>query len=89
MRLHKHFMPEDLKQASQESWCAKDLLQLISELLESGEVERAKHYSADLTKSLHELSKLADKKRKAESYAAVLRQMDMQGDVIRRYFFER
>ena len=47
MRLHKHFMPEDLKQASKESWCAKDLLQLISELLEAGEVEKAKHYSTD------------------------------------------
>jgi outer membrane protein assembly factor BamD (BamD/ComL family) len=82
-------MPEDLKQASQESWCAKDLLQLISESLDAGEVEKAKQHSIDLTKSLHELSKLADKKRIAESYAHMLRQMDMQGDLIRRYFFER
>ncbi|WP_164219311.1 hypothetical protein [Virgibacillus sp. YIM 98842] len=87
MRLHKHFMPEDLKQASKESWCAKDLLQLISELLEAGEVEKAKHYSTDLTKSLHELSKLADKKRIAESYAKMLRQMGVQGELIRRNFF--
>lgn len=89
MRLHKHIMPEDLKQASKENWCAKDLLQLISELLDAGEVEKAKHYSIDLTKSLHELSKLTYKKRKAESYAAILRQMGTQGELIKRYYFEK
>lgn len=62
MKLHNHFLSSDLEQASREFHCTKDLLVEINRNLRHGKIEKAKHLSIDLTKSLHELTKLAEKK---------------------------
>jgi len=87
MRLHDHFLPEDLEQASREHWCAKELLDRISLLTDVGEIEKAKHLSIDLTRSLHELSRLSDKKKEMDKVKRLFEQMNMNGinvQVIRR-----
>jgi len=66
VKLHNHFLKEDLEQASKEFECVKDLLIAINDEVQSGNMEKAKHLSIDLTKSLHELSRLAEKKKKMD-----------------------
>lgn len=89
MRLHEHFLNEDLHTASKEYHCFKDCLELTVLHLENGDVELAKQRSIDVTKSLHELSKLADKKNKADKQDMLVQHMIQQGiniQFIRRHF---
>lgn len=62
MRLHKHFLPQDLAKASKHYHCLIDCLELVTLHLNKGNVELAKQRSIDVTRSLRELCKLAEKK---------------------------
>jgi len=91
MKLHKHFLPEDLGQASREFWCIKDLLQKITFLIEEGEIEKAKRLSIDLTRSLHELSRLSAKKYEQDQMNQIVEMMGSAGinvQVIRKLHHE-
>src|SRR5699024_7627857 len=66
MKLHNHFLPDDMEEASKEFWCIKDLIIKLKLQLDRGNTEGAKHTSIDLTKSLHELTKLSEKKYRQE-----------------------
>lgn len=91
MKLHKHFLPQDLPQASKEYWCFKDLLLKITTEIENGNIEKAKHHSLDLTRSLHELSRLSAKKYEQEKVNHLIEQMGVAGinvQVIRKLHHE-
>jgi len=75
MKLHEHFLPEDMKEASKEFWCIKDLIIKLKLQLDRGNTEGAKHTSIDLTKSLHELTKLSEKKYRQEKNQEVVNLM--------------
>lgn len=62
MNFTKHFSPLDISKASEEYWCAMDLLSNIMTKLQQGEIEAAKQRSIDLLKSIHELSKMSSEK---------------------------
>lgn len=62
MNLHEHFLPDDLLKACKEYKSLKDCLKIVTKSIKKGDVEHAKHYSVDMLRSLHELSKLADRK---------------------------
>lgn len=79
MKLHKYFLPEDLEQASREFWCLKDLLLKITADIENGEIEKAKHLSIDLTRSLHELSRLSSKKHEMDKVNYLMEQLGAAG----------
>lgn len=79
MRLHEHFLKSDLHQASREFWCVKDVLKAIHEELSKGNAEKAKHLSIELTRSLHELSRLADKKYEMDRINRLVEQMGTAG----------
>lgn len=79
MRLHKHFLPPDLKQASEEFWCAKDLLEVITNEIEQGNLELAKHRCIDLTKSLHVMSKLSGNKYRIDRHNEIIKRMNEGG----------
>lgn len=88
MRLHKHFLPQDLGQASKQYHCFKDCLELMIRHLENGEMEKAKHRSIDVTRSLHELSRLSAKKYEMDKVNQLVEQMGVAGlniQVIRRF----
>lgn len=87
MRLHEHVLPKEMVQGSKEKHCAEDLLKLITKQLKEGKIEAAKLNSIDLTKSLHELSKMKDRKRTSEKYDALLSYMGFEGERARRYYF--
>ena len=92
LRLHQHFLPEDLEQASKQYWCLIDLLTVITKEIQRGDIVAAKYRSTDLTRSLHELSKLADKKQVVDRHNALVQQMIHDGvhiQVIRRLHHER
>lgn len=89
MRLHEHFLKDDLDKASEEYHCFKDCLSLMVTHIEDGNIELAKQRSIDVTKSLHELSKLADKKNKADKQNMLVQYMIQNGisiQVLRRHF---
>lgn len=91
MELHKHFLEQDLKQASIHYSCFKDCLKSVTDHVEKGDVELAKHRTQDMLLSLHELSKLSDKKYNQEKFQPLIRQMMQQGidiEVVRMYFHD-
>ncbi|MGY0692658.1 hypothetical protein ACW2QC_07665 [Virgibacillus sp. FSP13] len=88
MKLHNEFLPENIYQASQEYWCGMDLLCVIMDKLNSGDFETAKNMSIDLTKSLHELSLMSDKKRNQDKLNTLMDALVKQGvtvELVRRY----
>lgn len=92
MKLHKHFLPEDIRHASEEYWCVMDLLTEIMTKLQNGEMESAKHRSIDLTKSLHELSMLSGKKYTIDRRNEIVNQMNAAGvhvELVRRQLLDR
>jgi len=89
MKLHESFLKEDLFQANEEYVCFRDCLELMIEHIQEGEMEQAKQRSIDVTKSLHELSKLAQKKNELERRTKLVRHMQEQGitiQIVRRHF---
>lgn len=89
MRLHEYFLKDDLFQANSEYVCFRDCLQSMVEHIEEGDFELAKQRSVDVTKSLHELSKLAGKKMDIERRNELIRQLQEHGitiQVVRRHF---
>lgn len=89
MELHEHFLEPDLKQASIHYSCFKDCLLRVSSHIDQGEMESAKHRATDMLKSLHELSKLNDKKRNHEKEQTLMNQLIRQGidmQLVRVYF---
>lgn len=79
MKLHKHFLNSDLDQASREYHCTRDLIVLIRKNLMDGNIEQAKQLSIELTRSLHELSKLADKKLEQDKFNHLIEMMGAAG----------
>lgn len=79
MKLHKHFLKEDLYDASKEFNCFKDCLVLMNEQVECGDIEKAKQLSIDVTKSLHELSKMAHKKMQTDRSIDLINQLKQRG----------
>jgi len=79
MKLGNHYLTQDLPEASKEYWCSLDLLCIIMDDLNNGEIEKAKRLSTDLTLSLHELSKLRDKKKQAERLEQLVDRMNASG----------
>jgi len=75
MKLHRHFLPQDLNQASREYHCTRDLLIKVSHELQHGNIEKAKHLSIDLTRSLHELERLADNKHEQDKVNHLIEMM--------------
>lgn len=91
MKLHEHFLPNDLYNASKEFHSFKDCLELVTAHIDNGDVELAKHRSVDMIKSLHELTKLARKKNEVERRNKFLEQMGAAGvniQVVRMYRHE-
>lgn len=91
MKLHKHFLPQDLEKASREYHCYKDLLIRMQVEADSGRMEQAKLTSIDLTKSLHELNKLLEKKYQHEKMLRVAEMMGTAGvhvQVVRKMLHE-
>lgn len=91
MRLHKHFLKEDLGQASRQYHCFKDCLKLMISHLQNGEIERAKQRSIDVTRSLHELSRLSAKKYEQDQMNQIVEMMGSAGinvQVIRKLHHE-
>lgn len=89
MKLHEHFLKEDLYQASKEFNCFKDCLELTMIHANNGDVELAKQRSIDVTKSLHELSKMAYKKTQVDRRNEMVRQLQQRGidiQVVRGFF---
>jgi len=62
MKLHDHFLNNDLDQASREYHCSRDLIVLIRKNLIDGNISESKRLSIELTRSLHELERLSAKK---------------------------
>lgn len=89
MKLHEHFLKEDLYQASKEFNCFKDCLELTMIHAKNGDVELAKQRSIDVTKSLHELGKMAYKKTQVDRRNEMVRQLQQRGidiQVVRGFF---
>ncbi|MEN2765800.1 hypothetical protein [Ornithinibacillus xuwenensis] len=92
MKLHQHFLPQDLKQASEEYWCVVDLLEVITKDIQKGDIELAKHRSTDLTRSLHEMSQLAHKKQIVDRHREIVKQMHhdaIQFQIMRSVYSDR
>ncbi|MYL45017.1 hypothetical protein GLV94_05130 [Virgibacillus halodenitrificans] len=79
MKLENHFLPEDISDASKEYWAVLDLMAAIMRKINDGDIEIAKHFSIDLTKSLHELTKLSGKRYKQNRYQEIVNRMKDQG----------
>src|SRR5699024_3676857 len=89
MKLHERFLKEDLLQANEEYVCFRDCLGLMVDHVLKGEIEQAKQRSIDVTKSLHEMSKLAQKKIDFERRTELIKQMQEHGitvQIVRRHF---
>lgn len=92
MKLHKHFLPQDMVQASKEYHCYKELSALVDREIERGDIESAKHRATDMLLSLQELSKLNYKKHKLERQNKLMEQMGAAGisiQVVRSHFLDR
>ena len=64
MSFYKHFSKENSFKAKLERICLNDCLSMMIEHIEKGNFELAKQRSIDVTRSLHELSKLAERRIK-------------------------
>ncbi|MBN6206230.1 hypothetical protein JYK21_07185 [Ralstonia pickettii] len=92
MNLHEHFLPNDMVQASKEYKCFKDCLKQVHIQMDKGNIEIAKHRTIDMLKSLHELSKLSEKKYRVECYKHLLQHMNTVGvniELVRGFNHER
>lgn len=92
MNLEKHFLPDDIKRASEEYWCVMDLLSMIMKLTNEGNIAKAKHLSTDLTKSLHELERMSSKKYNQEKFSELLLELSQRGvdvEIVRMHLNER
>ncbi|WP_188453767.1 hypothetical protein [Virgibacillus oceani] len=65
MKLHNHFLKDDISKASEEYWRAMEALSNTMTLMNQGRISEAKHVSIGITKALHEQEKLTDKKRQS------------------------
>lgn len=79
MKLHEHFLNSDLDQASREYHCTRDLIVLIRKNLIDGNIEQAKQLSIELTRSLHELEKLSEKKTEQDKVNRLVEMMGAAG----------
>ncbi|MDY7044397.1 hypothetical protein RVS70_09285 [Virgibacillus sp. M23] len=92
MNLEKHFLPDDIKRASEEYWCVMDLLSMIMKLTNEGNIAKAKHLSTDLTKSLHALERMSSKKYNQEKFSELLLELSQRGvdvEIVRMHLNER
>lgn len=79
MKFEKHFLPNDISQASSEYWCAMDMLTRTLEKLQAGNIEGAKQDSTDLLKSIHELSKMSSEKHQIDRVNKMVNQLNTSG----------
>ena len=92
MKLHKHFLQQDMVQASKEYHSYKDLLAIVDRELDRGDIESAKHRATDMLLSLQELSKLSYKKYNLERQNKLMEQMGAAGisiQLVRGHFLDR
>lgn len=79
MKLHKHFLPQDMVQASQEFHSAKDCLELVDLHLIAGDVASAEERVYDVLASLKVLARLAELKKRADRRNKLLNMMGQAG----------
>lgn len=79
MKLHKHFLENDIKQASYEYWKHLDLMSSVARYMAIGDVKNAKLLSVELTKAIHEMDKLNDKKLQLDRRNEIVKMMNEQG----------
>ncbi|MFC2948570.1 hypothetical protein [Virgibacillus sediminis] len=92
MKIEDHFLPEDIKRASEEYWCVMDLLSDVMDNVFAGDIEMAKHRSIDLLKSIHELSKMSDKKTATDRRLEMVNELNAAGvniELVRRHLSEK
>ncbi|HAM79566.1 hypothetical protein [Ornithinibacillus bavariensis] len=92
MKLHEHFLPADMVEASKQYHCSKDCIEKAFEHLENGDFELAKQRLTDALLSTHELSKMERKKLTLDRYNAMIQEMIQKGihiQVVRGIFHER
>lgn len=79
MKLHKHFLDNDIKQASYEYWKHLDLMSSVARYMAIGDIKNAKLLSVELTKAIHEMDKLNDKKLQLDRHNEIVKMMNEQG----------
>lgn len=79
MKLHKHFLPQDMVQASKEFHSVKDCLKLIDLHLNAGDIKFAEERIKDMLFSLQELSRLAGKKESKSKLDNLLEHLHVKG----------
>jgi len=90
MNLQKHFLPKDIKKASEEYWRTMDLLSCTMEHIQSGDIDTAKHHSIELLLSIHKMSKMSSKKYAADREFLVnnLNNMGVHAELVRRSYLD-
>lgn len=79
MIIHNHFLPQDAARASEEFHSFKDCLTLTLWHTESGNMKLANERLMDTMKSLHELTRLAEKKNEVDQRNLQMERMGTQG----------
>lgn len=89
MKLHKHFLKEDLYNADKEFNCFKDCLILAYESVEKGDMQAAQLRMYDANRSFTELARLSKNKNESEQLGGLINRMYQSGvdfQVMRRAF---
>ncbi|MGM0903096.1 MAG: hypothetical protein ACQEXB_18605 [Bacillota bacterium] len=73
------FLPYDVKNALGEYKAAKSCVYRIEECLTNGDLVEAKLTLNDLSKSIRELEKLQEKKRRNDEFETVVHQLSARG----------
>jgi len=90
LNLEKHFLPLDIKKASEEYWRTMDLLSITMEHIQQGDIETAKHYSIDLLLSIHKMSKMSSEKYAVDREFLInsLNNMGVHAELVRRHYLD-
>lgn len=85
MKLHEHFLKEDLEQASKEFHCSKECLELTFLHVKSGNIILAKKRIEDVKKSLEELSNLSKKKTYVDCHKELTERLAVEASVFQAF----
>ena len=75
----EQFLPQDLKIALSEYKAAKSCSYRIEECLTNGDLKEAKLTISDLSKSIRELEKLQEKKKRNDEFTSMVIQLKDRG----------
>lgn len=92
MNFEEKFQSVDIRQASKKYWEVLGLLSSTANNLQAGDLDVAKQLSTELTMSLHDLSKISDRKDNEERYQTLMQQLVSSGtdvQMVRRYLFDK